>query len=77
MTVAAGVSVAIEKVNLTISEVDAQLTLNVKLDRVATLVNRTLQTLDLNPNIERIGQSGKLTHNKHTIYDMKSCQYEY
>ena len=45
----AGVQVGVQKVNITIADVDAQLDLVVRLGRVAQMVNRTLASLDLNP----------------------------
>lgn len=44
-----GVQVGVEKVNITIAEVDAQLDLIIRLGQLAKMVNRTLATLDLNP----------------------------
>lgn len=51
VTLNAGVDVSIGKVNLTITGVHAQLALIARLDNVARIVNRTLDTLDRNPNL--------------------------
>ncbi|PKS13131.1 hypothetical protein jhhlp_000473 [Lomentospora prolificans] len=45
----AGVNVGIEKVNITIADVGAELELVIRLGQLASIVNRTLQSLDLNP----------------------------
>jgi len=45
----AGVAVSIQKINLTISEVDAELELIVRLGHLVDIVNRVFQSLDLNP----------------------------
>ncbi|CAF0915296.1 unnamed protein product [Adineta ricciae] len=45
----AGVDVSIDKVNLTITGVRAQVQLAVYLDNVATIITRTMASLDLNP----------------------------
>lgn len=47
----AGARVGIERVNLTIRGVRAQATLIVRLDNVRAIIERTLQTLDNNPQI--------------------------
>ncbi|KAK4122987.1 hypothetical protein N657DRAFT_681154 [Parathielavia appendiculata] len=44
-----GVQVGIQKVNITIADVDAKLDLVVRLGNLAKMVNRTLTSLDLNP----------------------------
>lgn len=44
-----GVQVGVSKVNITIADVDANLDLVIRLGNVATMVNRTLETLNLNP----------------------------
>ncbi len=44
-----GVQVAVEKVNITIADVDAQVALDIRLGNLAKMVNRTLASLDLNP----------------------------
>jgi hypothetical protein len=49
VTINAGVAVAIETVNLTIADVDAQLELTVRLGHLVDIVNRVFQSLDLNP----------------------------
>ncbi|EGZ71213.1 hypothetical protein NEUTE2DRAFT_65629 [Neurospora tetrasperma FGSC 2509] len=45
----AGVQVGIDKVNITIADVDANLDLVIRLGNLVKVVNRTLSTLDLNP----------------------------
>ncbi|KAK7712192.1 hypothetical protein SLS57_007868 [Botryosphaeria dothidea] len=45
----AGVSVSIEKVNITIADVDAELELVVRLGHLVDIVNRVFESLDLNP----------------------------
>ncbi|RWA12120.1 hypothetical protein EKO27_g3016 [Xylaria grammica] len=45
----AGVQVGISKVNITIADVDAELELIVRLGNLVEIVNRTLETLNLNP----------------------------
>lgn len=45
----AGVAVSIQKVNLTIVDVDAELELIVRLGNLVEIVNRVFQSLDLNP----------------------------
>lgn len=49
VTINAGVMVSIETVNLTITDVDAQLELVVRLGHLVDIVNRVFQSLDLNP----------------------------
>ena len=49
VSINAGVAVGITKVNLTISEVDAELELIVRLGNLVNIVNRVFQSLDLNP----------------------------
>ena len=49
VTINAGVAVSIQKVNLTITDVDAQLELIVRLGHLVDIVNRVFQSLDLNP----------------------------
>ena len=49
VTLNVGVQVAVEKVNITIADVDAQLDLVIRLGNIAKMVNRTLASLDLNP----------------------------
>ncbi|CCC14475.1 hypothetical protein SMACR_09317 [Sordaria macrospora] len=49
VTLNAGVQVGIDKVNITIADVDAQLDLVIRLGNLVKVVNRTLSTLDLNP----------------------------
>ncbi|KAK4220801.1 hypothetical protein QBC38DRAFT_493402 [Podospora fimiseda] len=44
-----GVAVAVEKVNITIADVEAELELIIRLGHLVDIVNRTLATLDLNP----------------------------
>ncbi|KAF4437812.1 hypothetical protein F53441_12953 [Fusarium austroafricanum] len=45
----AGIQVGIEKVNITIADVEAELELVVRLGHLVEIVNRTLASLDLNP----------------------------
>jgi len=47
----AGADVSIERVNLTIKGVKAQALLKVRLDNVASIIDRTLTTVDRNPQI--------------------------
>jgi hypothetical protein len=49
VTLNVGVQVGIEKVNITIADVRAQLELVIRLGHLVDIVNRTLQSLDLNP----------------------------
>ncbi|KAI0138651.1 hypothetical protein F4776DRAFT_619332 [Hypoxylon sp. NC0597] len=49
VTINAGVQVGIKKVNITIADVDANLDLVVRLGNLAAIVNRTLESLNLNP----------------------------
>lgn len=49
VSINAGVAVSIEKVNLTIADVDAELELVVRLGHLVDIVNRVFQSLDLNP----------------------------
>lgn len=54
----AGADVGIDKVDLTIKGVQAQALLKVRLDNVAAIIDRTLTTIDRNPQIlERLLQS--------------------
>ncbi|KAI8949207.1 hypothetical protein F4801DRAFT_553810 [Xylaria longipes] len=45
----AGVQIAVTKVNITIADVDAELELIVRLGNLVEIVNRTLESLNLNP----------------------------
>ncbi|KAF5021022.1 hypothetical protein F66182_6953 [Fusarium sp. NRRL 66182] len=45
----AGIQIGIEKVNITIADVEAELELIVRLGNLVEIVNRTLASLDLNP----------------------------
>lgn len=45
----AGIQIGIEKVNITIADVEAELELVVRLGHLVEIVNRTLASLDLNP----------------------------
>ncbi|RYC61499.1 hypothetical protein CHU98_g4708 [Xylaria longipes] len=45
----AGVQIAVTKVNITITDVDAELELIVRLGNLVEIVNRTLESLNLNP----------------------------
>lgn len=49
VSVNAGVALSIRKVNLTITDVGAELELNVRLGHLVDIVNRVFQSLDLNP----------------------------
>jgi len=49
VSINAGVQVSITKVNLTISDVEAELELIVRLGHLVDIVNRVFQSLDLNP----------------------------
>lgn len=49
VTINAGVAVSIQKVNLTIVDVEAQLELIVRLGHLVDIVNRVFRSLDLNP----------------------------
>lgn len=51
LSLSAGADVGIESVNLTIKGVEAQVLLKVRLDNVAAIIDRTLTTLDRNPEI--------------------------
>ena len=50
----AGVQVGIEKVNITIADVDAHLDLVIRLGNLVDIVNRTLESLNLNPMLINI-----------------------
>ena len=49
VTINAGVAVSVQKINLTIVDVEAELELIVRLGHLADIVNRVFQSLDLNP----------------------------
>ena len=49
VTLNAGVALSVQKVNITIADVDAQLVLDVRLGHLVDIVNRVFQSLDLNP----------------------------
>ncbi|KAK1966176.1 hypothetical protein LY78DRAFT_537994, partial [Colletotrichum sublineola] len=49
VTINAGVQVGVEKVNITIVDVEAELELVIRLGNLVDIVNRTLASLDLNP----------------------------
>lgn len=49
VTLNVGVQVGIEKVNITIADVNAELELIIRLGKLVEVVNRTLASLDLNP----------------------------
>jgi hypothetical protein len=49
VTINAGVAISVQKVNLTISDVAAELELIVRLGNLVDIVNRVFQSLDLNP----------------------------
>ncbi|KKY25278.1 hypothetical protein UCRPC4_g01917 [Phaeomoniella chlamydospora] len=49
VTINAGISLSVEKINLTIADVEAELELIVRLGHLVDIVNRTFESLDLNP----------------------------
>lgn len=49
VTLNAGVALSVQKVNITITDVEAQLVLDVRLGHLVDIVNRVFQSLDLNP----------------------------
>lgn len=49
VTINAGVALSVQKVNITIADVDAQLELVVRLGNLVSIVNRVFESLDLNP----------------------------
>jgi hypothetical protein len=49
VSINAGVAVSVQKVNLTIVDVEAELELIVRLGHLVDVVNRVFQSLDLNP----------------------------
>ncbi|TEA19617.1 hypothetical protein C8034_v009324 [Colletotrichum sidae] len=49
VTINAGIQIGIEKVNITIADVEAELELVIRLGNLVEIVNRTLASLDLNP----------------------------
>ena len=49
VSINAGVAISVQKINLTISDVEAELELIVRLGHLADIVNRVFQSLDLNP----------------------------
>ena len=49
VTLNVGVQVGVQKVNITIADVDAQVALDIRLGNLAKMVNRTLASLNLNP----------------------------
>jgi len=51
VTITAGVDVSIEKVQVTIKQIEANVLLTVYLDNVEKIVSRTLETIDRNPQI--------------------------
>ncbi|KAG9696268.1 hypothetical protein KCU95_g4412, partial [Aureobasidium melanogenum] len=60
----AGVQVAVEKVNITIAEVDAEVELVVRLGHLVDIVGRVFDSLDLNPLlISTIGNATSLVGN--------------
>jgi len=56
----AGVQVAVEKVNITIADVDVELELIVRLGNLVSIVERVFDSLDLNPLL--IGLIGNVTN---------------
>lgn len=64
LALTAGADVGIDKVKLTIKGVRAEVLLKVRLDNVAAIIDRTLTTIDRNPQIlERLLQSVDTTVN--------------
>jgi hypothetical protein len=53
----AGVDVSIDKVNLLIQNVSANVLLEARLDNLVAMINDTLNSLDLNPALASIGQT--------------------
>lgn len=49
VSINAGVAVSVQKVNITITDVDANLLLEVRLGHLVDIVNRVFSSLDLNP----------------------------
>ncbi|KAI2615533.1 hypothetical protein GGR54DRAFT_293793 [Hypoxylon sp. NC1633] len=49
VTLNAGIQVGVTKVNITIADVDANLDLTIRLGNLVDIVNRTLESLNLNP----------------------------
>ena len=49
VTLNAGVALSVQKVNITIADVEAKLELDVRLGHLVDIVNRVFQSLDLNP----------------------------
>lgn len=49
VSINAGVQVSVQKVNITIANVDAELELVVRLGNLVDIVQRVFQSLDLNP----------------------------
>jgi hypothetical protein len=60
VTVNAGVQVSVEKVNITIADVDVNLELVVRLGNLVSIVERVFDSLDLNPLL--IGLIGNVTN---------------
>lgn len=61
VSVRAGVSVEVEKVNISIAEVGARLDLVIRLASLVDIVNRTMHSLDLNPAlVNAINQVGDI-----------------
>jgi hypothetical protein len=46
-----GVDVSIQKVNLTIQDVEAEVQLVARIGNIVAIINRTMDTLDKNPNL--------------------------
>lgn len=60
----AGVKIGMKRVNTTVANVDAALELDIHLRNLVTIVNRTLQSLDLNPLL--VNLLDKTTANRST-----------
>jgi hypothetical protein len=60
VTINAGVQVSVEKVNITIADVDVSLELIVRLGNLVSIVERVFDSLDLNPLL--IGLIGNVTN---------------
>lgn len=54
VSINAGVQVGIQKVNITISDVEAELELIIRLGNLVDIVNRTISSLNLNPTLINI-----------------------
>ena len=71
----AGADASIDKVKLSIKGVHAQATLIVRLDNVRAIIERTLQTLDNNPNIINGLYSHGEQHRRHSRRRDQQCAW--